>query len=156
MFCLSPLALDLGQDVRLAQDEQVLAVDLDLRPAVLRVQDLVALGHVERHALTVVVELAVADGEDLALLGLLLGGVGKDETGCGRLLFLDRPDDQAIAEGLELHASEPPLGLLALSVGECQPLPEHSRTPRRAVKIFLGTLFTGVPTLRARAEWGRD
>src|SRR3954468_10833382 len=68
------LALDLGQDVGLAQDEQLLAVHLDLCTAVLRVEDLVALGHVERHALTVVVELAVTDGEDLALLRLLLGG----------------------------------------------------------------------------------
>src|ERR687898_645799 len=101
--CVSPLALDLGQDVGLAQDEQVLAVDLDLRPAVLGVQDLVALGHVERHALAVVVQLAVTDGEDLPLLGLLLGGVGKDEAGRRRLLLLDRADDQTIAEGLELH-----------------------------------------------------
>ena len=47
------LALDLGEDVGLAQDQQVLAVDLDLRAAVLGVQDLVALGDVERDALAV-------------------------------------------------------------------------------------------------------
>ena len=75
------LAQDLGQHVGLAQHQQVLAVDLDLRAAVLGVQDLVALGHVERDALArLLAELAVADGEDLALLGLLLRGVGKDDA----------------------------------------------------------------------------
>jgi len=71
---------DLGENVGLAQDQQVLAVDDDLGAAVLRVQDLVALGHVERDALAVVVELAVADRQDLALLRLLLRGVGKDDA----------------------------------------------------------------------------
>ena len=88
------LAGDLGEHVGLAQDEQVLAFDRDLGAAVLGVEDLVALGHIKRDALAVVVELAVADGEDLALLGLLLRGVGEDDAGSGRLLLLDRLDDQ--------------------------------------------------------------
>src|SRR4051794_13146196 len=94
---------DLGEYVGLAQDQQVLAVHLDLRAAVLGVQDLVALGDVERDALAVVVELAVADREHLPLLRLLLGRVRKDDAGGGRLLLLHRLDDQAIAQGLELH-----------------------------------------------------
>src|SRR5918995_6247815 len=102
-------ALDLGKHVALAQHEELLAVDLDLRAAVLRIEDLVALGHVQREPLAVVVELAVADSEDLALLGLLLRGVGEDDARSGRLLLLECPDDQPIAEWLELHASEPPL-----------------------------------------------
>jgi co-chaperonin GroES (HSP10) len=67
---LSPvgLALNLGEHVALAQDEEILPVDLDLRAAVLRVQDLIALGDVERDALAVVVELAVPDGEELLVL----------------------------------------------------------------------------------------
>src|SRR6201999_616252 len=95
--------VDLGEDVGLAQDQQVLAVNGDLRAAVLRVQDLVALGHVERDALAVVVELPVADREDLALLRLLLGGVRKDDAGSGRRVLLDSLDDQTIAQGLEIH-----------------------------------------------------
>jgi hypothetical protein len=71
------LGLDASEDVRLAQDEQLLAVDLDLGPAVLAVEDLVALLDVERNPLAVVVELAVADSNDLALLWLLLRGVGR-------------------------------------------------------------------------------
>jgi len=59
---LGLLALDLGEHVALAQDEQIFAVDLDLRAAVLGVQDLIALGDVERRALArLLVDLAVAD-----------------------------------------------------------------------------------------------
>src|SRR3954447_817580 len=97
------LAGDLRQDVGLAQHEELLAVDGDLGTAVLAVEDLVALGHVDRDALVVVAELAVADGEDLAALRLLLGRIGEDDAARGRLLLLYRLDDQAIAEGLELH-----------------------------------------------------
>src|SRR5215211_2667292 len=99
------LAGDLGQDVGLAQDEQVLALDVDLRAAVLGVEDLVVLGDVERNPLAVVPYLAVAYCEDLAALRLLLRGVGEDDAACGRLLLLDRLDDQAIAEGLQIHAA---------------------------------------------------
>src|SRR4051812_11345187 len=97
------LAGDLRQHVGLAQDEQVLAVDDNVRAAVLRVEDLVALGHVERDALAVVADLAVSGCEHLAALRLLLRGVGEDDAAGGRLLLLDHLDDQPIAEGLELH-----------------------------------------------------
>src|SRR4051794_20165561 len=87
---------DLGEDVRLAQHEQVLTVDLDLGAAVLRVEDLVALIHVERTALPIL-DGTVADGDHLALLGLLLRGIGEDEAASGRLLLLDRLNDHPIA-----------------------------------------------------------
>src|SRR3954470_17917267 len=100
---LGVLAVDLCQDVGLAQHEQVLALDRDLGAAVLGVEDLVALGDVERDALVVVADLAVTDGEDLAALRLLLGSVGEDDAARRRLLLLYRLDDQSIAQGLELH-----------------------------------------------------
>src|ERR1700728_1259696 len=104
--------LDLGENVGLTQDQQVLAVDLDLGAAVLAVEDLVALAHVKRRALAgVLVDLAVADGQDLALLGLLLGGIRKDDPTCRGLLFLDRPNDQTIAQGLKIHLPAPPLAV---------------------------------------------
>src|SRR5215213_10570925 len=103
---------DLGEHVRLAQDQQVVAVHGDLRAAVLRVEDLVALGDVERDALlAVLVPPAVAGCQDLAALRLLLGGVGEDDAAGGRLLLLDRLDDHAIAQGLQLHCAEPPSGV---------------------------------------------
>src|SRR5215204_6453523 len=120
---------DLGEDVRLAQHEQLLAVDLDLGAAVLAVEDLVPLGHIERDALlAILVPVAVADGDHLALLGLFLRGIGEDEAARGRLLLLDRLNDQPIATGLQLHPfatsviavfkSFPPR--LALYTRECQ------------------------------------
>jgi hypothetical protein len=66
---------------------QVLAVDGDLGAAVLRVDDGVADLDVEGDALPSV-GAAGADGEDLALLGLLLGGVGDDQAAGGGLLGL--------------------------------------------------------------------
>src|SRR6185312_10512345 len=73
MCFLSLLGLDLGQDVGLAEDEELLAVHLDLGSAVLAVEDFIALCDVERSALAgVLVDLPVADREYLALLGLLL------------------------------------------------------------------------------------
>src|ERR1700683_2645071 len=135
------LCLDAGEDVGLAQHEQILPLDLDLGPAVLAVKDLVALLHVQRDALAVLVQLAVADGEDLALLRLLLGGIGQDEATCSGQLLLDRSHDQTIAQGLELHVEKPPsrecdrrltarlLGgaasFLALPGRECQRHPQY-------------------------------
>src|SRR4051812_43421576 len=126
MFSVVLLGLDLGEDVGLAEHEQVLTVDLDLGAAVLAVEDLVALRDVERNALlALVVVAAVAYGDDLALLRLLLGGIGEDDAAGGRLLLLDGPHDQPVAQGLELHVWMTSSGKgwksgLALSGPECQ------------------------------------
>ena len=53
-------------------------------------------------ALAVVVERARADGDDLALLGLLLGGVRQDDAALGHVLARDRLDDDAVAEWAQL------------------------------------------------------
>src|ERR1700683_1986545 len=105
MSCQISLCLDAGEDVGLAQHEQILPLALYLGPAVLAVEDLVVFLHVQRDALAVIVQLAVADSQDLSLLGLLLGGVGQDDATGSGLLLLDRPHDQPIAQGLELHSS---------------------------------------------------
>src|SRR5215211_4982362 len=107
MCSLLRFLLDLGQHVGLAQDEQLLALHDDLGAPVLGVQDLIALDDVKREALSAVVELAVTDGQDLALDRLLLRGVGEHDARGRRLLLLDRLDDQTIAQGLELHAGPP-------------------------------------------------
>src|SRR6476659_5603650 len=73
------LVLDDGEDVLLAHDQQLIAVDLELVPGVLGVEDLVALLDVDRLALAVVEDPAWTDREDRALLGLLLGGVRQDD-----------------------------------------------------------------------------
>src|SRR5262249_36914312 len=104
--------VELREDVGLAQDQVLLASDLDLRPAVLRVDDLVADLHVERNQLPVLV-VTLADGEHPAALGLLLGRVGKDDATDGDLLLLEDLDDQTVAQGLQIHASRLRLQLLA-------------------------------------------
>ena len=73
------------EDVVLAEDDVLDAVDLDLGAGVLAEQDAVARLHVERADLAVLEDLAVADGDDLALDRLLLGGVGDDDAALGLL-----------------------------------------------------------------------
>ena len=53
----------------------------------------------------VVEDLAVAHGEDLALLGLLLGRVGDDDPSLGGLLLLDAADQQAVVKRTYFHVS---------------------------------------------------
>src|SRR5215203_4335 len=93
-----------GEDVAAGQDQQVLAVDRDLCAAVLGVQDGLADADVEGDELAGVLgALAGADSEDLALLRLLLGGVGDDQAGGRRLLGLVRLHDDAVIERLQGH-----------------------------------------------------
>ena len=113
--------------------------------------------------LAVLVAAAVADGEDLALLGLLLGGVGEDDAAGGRLLLLDRPHDQPIAQGLELHVMKPPergslcVGVLQRrgdwhSTGESARRCGHPSGTRARAARHAGTPFTGVPQIGVGAS----
>src|SRR5581483_8347959 len=89
--------LEDGEDVFLAQDQVVLAVDLDLVAGVLAKQDPIAALHVERDALAVVGDLAGADGLDLPALRLLLGGVRDDDPADLLLaLFLALDEDTVV------------------------------------------------------------
>ena len=67
------LLLDDGVDVIGAKEQEVLAVDLDLVATELAVKHLVASLDVNGNAVTVLVALALANGDDLAALRLLLG-----------------------------------------------------------------------------------
>src|SRR3954469_8541074 len=81
------LLLENAEDLVLAQDDVVDAVDLDLAASVLAEQHAIALLHVEGTNLALVVGLAGPDRDHLALTGLLLRGVGNDDAPSG-LLFL--------------------------------------------------------------------
>src|SRR3989449_11755880 len=80
--------LENGEDVFLAHDEVLLVVDLDLGAGVLPEQDFVAGLHVEGDLLAVVADLAVADGDHLALLRLFLGRVWDDDPALLDLFLL--------------------------------------------------------------------
>ena len=79
---------DDAHDVGFLHDQEILTVDLDLGAGPLAEQHLVALLDVERRELAGLVAAARPDGDDFALLRLLLGGV-RDDDAAFRLL-LDR------------------------------------------------------------------
>src|SRR5262249_55431577 len=101
------IADDLGEHVRLPEDQVILGADLDLCPAVLGEDDLVALLQVHRDELAVVVPGARADGEDATALWLFLRGVRKHDAARRRLLLFADLDDEAVTKWLQVH-SEPP------------------------------------------------
>src|SRR5215207_7054655 len=99
------LAFEDAHDVGLLHDQELLAVELHLGARPLAEQDAVAGLHVERAELALVVQRAGADGDHLALLRLLLGGVGDDDA-AGRLLFrCDAADQDAVVQGAEFHGA---------------------------------------------------
>src|SRR5438105_15683386 len=101
-------ALDDAEDFVLAHDEQLLAVELDLRTAVLAEEHAVAGLHVQALARAVVLALALADGDDLALLRFLFGGVGDDDPAAHLLAFLDPAHDDAIMKRSDVRCHNAP------------------------------------------------
>src|SRR5262249_40073048 len=79
-------SLDDREDVLLGHDQQVLAVHAALVAGVGGEQPPVALLDLQRGTPAVLQQLAVADAQHFALLGLLLGGVGQQDA-ARRLLF---------------------------------------------------------------------
>src|SRR5439155_18468634 len=89
------------QHVARGEDEVLLAAPLDFGAAVLGVDHRVADLHVDRHAVALVVEATGADGEDRALLRLLLGGIGDHDARRRRGLRLVRLDQNPVLERLD-------------------------------------------------------
>src|SRR3954453_12901497 len=106
-----PASVDDREHVARGEDQVLLAVVLDLGAAVLRVDDDVAHRAVQRGAVAVVVHPARADRQDLALLGLLLGGVRDDDAGGRGGLGLAGLNDDLVLERLDVrHLSTSPWG----------------------------------------------
>src|SRR5437016_9550075 len=102
-----PPLLENGEDVFLAHDEVFLVVDLDLGARILAEQDLVAGLHVEGNLLPIVADLSGPDGDHLAFLRLLLGGVRDDDPASLDLLLLQTLDHDAIVQRTHLHLPAP-------------------------------------------------
>src|SRR6185312_11137560 len=98
-------ACDDAHDVRLLHDEEILAVELDLRAGPFAEQDAVARLDVERHHRALLVAGSRADRDDLAFHRLFLGGVGNDDAALGLAFFLDTLDHDAVVKRTELHGS---------------------------------------------------
>src|SRR5436190_513584 len=98
--------LDDAEDVLLAEDQVLLAVELDLGTGVLAEQHPVAGLHVEGQHLPVLL-LPRADRDHLPLLRLLLGRIGDDDAARALLLLLlDAPDDHPVLQRANPHRHE--------------------------------------------------
>src|SRR5690625_6667953 len=101
---LVPLLLDDRVDVTQAQDHVLLAVQIELGPAVLGVDDNVTHRNVHGLALAVLEDLARSHGTDGAALAFLPRSVGQYDDTCRGMRLFAHLDDNLVAQGLEAHA----------------------------------------------------
>src|ERR1700687_5573467 len=100
------LGVWLGDDrenIGLAEDQVSLGVDRDFSSTVLSVENLVTDLELHRNA-DVLLEAARANGDDLALLRLFLGGIGDEQRAALLLRLLERSDHHAVCEGCDFGA----------------------------------------------------
>src|SRR5690606_18582321 len=102
-WCGGGSGLDHAHDVFLAHHEELIAFDLHGLAGILAEQHLVA--HLDSHRtdLAVVEDLAIADGQHFALVGLFTGAVGDHDTAGGLAFGFQTLDDHAIVQGTNLH-----------------------------------------------------
>src|SRR5947207_12974956 len=101
-LCAGQLAVadNLGEHVRLTQDQNFVGPELDLGAGVLAEDDLVAFLEIHLDVLPVLVASAGAHGEDLAALRLLLRRVGQPDAAYRGLLLIEDLDVQAVTKWL--------------------------------------------------------
>src|SRR6266566_192581 len=100
---LGDALFDDAHDVALLHDQELFAVDLDLGARPFAEQHAVADLDVDRDQLAGLVAAAGANGRNLALGGLLLGGVGNDDAAGALFLGIDALDDDAVVKRTKLH-----------------------------------------------------
>src|SRR2546422_9026626 len=104
MFALLVIGLaDDREHIGLAKYQELVVIDGDFAAAVLPVKNFVTDLELHRDADILLIP-AGADSDYLALLRLLLGGVGNEESTAHLLRVLERLDDDAIGEGSDLGA----------------------------------------------------
>jgi hypothetical protein len=91
--------LEYAHDVALLHDQVIDAVEPDLSARPFAEQHAVALLQVDRNELAGFVAATRADGDDLALRGLLLSGVGDDDTTGGLRFGINTLDNNAVVVG---------------------------------------------------------
>src|SRR3989441_817631 len=92
-----------AHDIALLHDQEFGVVDLDLGARPFAEQHPVTDFEVDRDDPAGFVAPAGTDGDDLALAGLLLGGIRDDDAAGGLVFSLDTLDDNAIVQWTELH-----------------------------------------------------
>src|SRR5215831_4236724 len=93
---------EFGQNVRGFDNHYLFALERDVGAAVLPVEDLVPNLDVHRDP-AALLETSGADGNDLTLGGLFLGGVGDVEPAAHGLRLVVRDDDDPVLEGRNLQ-----------------------------------------------------
>src|SRR4029077_14560317 len=93
--------------VALFHDEVLDIIDFDFGARPLAEQDAVADFDVDRDQLAALVAAAGSNGDDLALLRLLLGGVGNNYATSGLRLGIDSLDDNAVVKWSKFHGRPP-------------------------------------------------
>src|SRR5208283_611295 len=96
-------AFDHAHDVGLLHNQEVLAVDLDFRPRPFAEQDSVACFQFQTLKLAALVAGAGPHSDDLALLRLLLDGVGDDDAALRLVLAFHAADHDAVMQRSEFH-----------------------------------------------------
>src|SRR6266511_17780 len=103
-LCAGQLAVahDLGEHVRFTQDQNFVGAELDLGPAVLAEDDLVAFLEIHLDVLPVLVPSTGTYCEDTAALRLLLRRVGQHDAADRCLFLIEDLDDQAVTKWLQV------------------------------------------------------
>src|SRR3984893_18800097 len=102
---VQPRLLDDREHVLFLHDQVLVVIDLHLGARVLAEEDLVAGLHVQRDLLAVLVHPPAAYRDNLALLGLLLRGIGNDDATLLDFLLLLALHENAVMQRTNLHGS---------------------------------------------------
>src|SRR5438045_6552212 len=97
------------ENVFLAHDHQLFAVEFDFGSGVAGEDDFVAFLDAEGGALAAIQALAVAQSEDLAAFGFFLGAVGQDDPALGFGLGFDSLDQNLVSERTKFRHDDAPL-----------------------------------------------
>src|SRR5215467_20391 len=85
-----------AEDFIFFHDDELFAVNLDFGAGILAEQDAVAFFDGQGEGLAFVVGAAFSGGDDFALLRLVFGRVGNDDTAAGGVSFLHTTHQNAI------------------------------------------------------------
>src|SRR5438034_4898748 len=99
----SQRSADDGENILLAHDQILVAVDANLGAGVLPHEDLVARLDVERDALSLIGQPPGPHGDDFRLLRLLLGGIRDDDAAALRFGRVEAANEDAIGQRLHVH-----------------------------------------------------
>src|SRR5580658_8130717 len=97
--------VDDGENIFFRNDEVLGAFDLDFAPRVFAVEHTIADLDVHLDLRALIGHAAASDGTDHALLGLLLGRIGKKDAAGRLVVLLYVFDNDVIEQGLEIHGN---------------------------------------------------